>query len=259
MNRISPSYLMNLVDKVAKEIWNRYGSYSKTMLYIEKWHIVEEDRFSSWENFAIETKEPGKIDLDRTLHNMDGETLIKVAIDMGVDTPDMIPSIPLFKNEIKAEYPTASQTFKKAFKETEEHPDIAIGLANSALESIIKEILKDERVKTKSKQGETHYKLVINLLTEVGMFPNNDMPIEIRNIASSLLKASQNIEGIRSNSTSFHGKTEDDYLISDPMYTYFVINSITTVGMLLLSLFKKNYPPQEISFSEGELDDDLPF
>ncbi len=69
---------------------------------------------------------------------MDGETLIKIAIDLGVDTPDLIPSIPFFRNEIKAEYPTASQAFEKAYKEIEENPDIAIGLVNSALESIIK-------------------------------------------------------------------------------------------------------------------------
>jgi len=55
-----------------------------------------------------------------------------------LETPDFIPCIPTFRNEIKSDYKTASATFEKAFRQIEEHPDIAIGLANSSLESIIK-------------------------------------------------------------------------------------------------------------------------
>lgn len=43
-----------------------------------------------------------KIDLKKTLHQIDGETLLKIAIDLGLDTPDFIPSIPMFKNELKS-------------------------------------------------------------------------------------------------------------------------------------------------------------
>lgn len=70
--------------------------------------------------------------------------MLKIAIDVGVETPDLIPSIPVFRNEIKAEFESASAAFEKAFKQIEEHPDIAIGLANSVLESIIKAVLNDE-------------------------------------------------------------------------------------------------------------------
>ena len=77
---------------------------------------------------------------------MKGSDLLRIAIDLGVDTPDFIPSIPAFKNEMKSSYKTAYDTFAKAFKQVEEDPNTAIGLANSALESIIKEILKDARM-----------------------------------------------------------------------------------------------------------------
>ena len=90
---------------------------------------------------------------------MDGETLLKVAIDLGVETPDFIPSIPTFKNELKSEYKTAYDTFTKAYKQIDSDPSLAVGLANSALESIIKEIIKDDRISNKLDGGETLYRL----------------------------------------------------------------------------------------------------
>ncbi len=259
MDSISPKYQMKLVSDIEKALWNEFESskYKNVKIYIQKWH--EYDGYNNeWENFHIHEND-GYIDLLQTLHSMNGELLIKIAIDLGVDTLDFIPSVPIFRNEIKAEYPTASQTFEKAYKEIEEHPDIAIGLANSALESIIKEMLKDERVTTEWKSGYTLEKLVSALLSEIGMFPNSNMPTEIRNIASSLMKATQNIEGIRSNNTSFHGKTGEDYLIDDPLYTYFAINSVVSVGMLMRSLFIKKFPPKDNEVDFDSIEDDLPF
>src|SRR5690606_34478340 len=113
---------------------------------------------NNWENFHIYQKDSGEIDLLRTLHSMSGGDLLKVAIEMGVDTPDFIPMIPTFKNELKSDFKTAYDTFTKAFKQIESDPSLAVGLANSALESIIKEILKDERINCKVKGNETLYK-----------------------------------------------------------------------------------------------------
>jgi hypothetical protein len=87
----------------------------------------------------------------------------------GVDTPDFIPSIPTFKNEIKSEYKTAYDTFQKAYKQIETDPSVAVGLANSALESIIKEILKDNRIASKATGGETLYKLASIILREFNL------------------------------------------------------------------------------------------
>ena len=35
----------------------------------------------------------------------------------------------------------------------------------------------------------------------------------------------------------FQGKTKEDYLITDSIYTYFVVNAVTTVGLFLQSYF----------------------
>ena len=243
---------MKLVKSVHDAIWDEYKSYREVKLYIEKWH--ESDYYNNWENFSIATTAENKIDLLQTLHNMQGETLLKVAIDLGVDTPDFIPSIPVFKNELKAELKTANETFTKAFKQIETDPSIAVGLANSALESIIKEILKDERISSKTTGKETLYKLASIILKEFNL-TSEEHPKEIKTIGNSLLTISQSIENLRSEKTNFHGKTEDDYLINDSIYTYLVVNSVTTVGLFLNTYFKNRFPKPKVEISA----DDLPF
>ena len=251
-DQISPKYLMKLIENISRAIYEEYKSYKTVKRYIEKWH----DWDINWENFAFKYKADGFIDLDETLHTMNGDLLLKIAIDMGVETPDYIPSISTFRNEIKADYKTASTTFEKAFKQIETHPDIAIGLANSALESIIKEIFKDERIILKPKAGDTLYDLTSALLKEFQLFPKLDLPIEIKTIGSSLLSINQSIEKLRSEKTFVHGKTIEDYVIKDSLYAYFIVNSITTVGLFLISFYKKNFPSTIVETNPG---DDLPF
>lgn len=253
---ISPKYRMNLIKDVIAAIWAEYKSYKEVSFYIEKWHDVQDDWNSHWENFNIRTREDGKIDLVSTLHNIDSKTLLQMAIDIGVETPDFIPSIPLFRNAIKSDYKSASATFEKAFKQIEEHPDTAIGLANSALESIIKEILKDERLGNKIRGTETLYALSTLILKEFNFMGASEFPKEIKTIGNSLLAANQAIEKLRSEKTDFHGKTENDYVIKDSLYAYFIVNSITTVGLFLNSYYQTKFPKSKI---ESEVDDGLPF
>lgn len=258
MKDISPKYQMTLIKNIESAIWDEYKSYKDVKFYIEKWHQVEENWNDTWENFSIILKESNnEIDLLSTLHRIDGEMLLKIAVDLGVETPDFIPSIPVFRNEIKSSYPTASRTFEDAFKQIEEHPDIAIGLVNSALESIIKEILKDERVKIPLKGSETLYSLVGEVLKFFQLYPNSDIPKEIKTIGSSLLSISKGVEELRSSKTKFHGKTDSDYIINDSIYAYFVINTVTTVGLFLKNYFEKKFPPQIVIIDDGI--DDLPF
>jgi hypothetical protein len=248
---ISPKYQMILVKSVNDAIWQEYKSYREVRQYIDKWH--ESDDYNDWENFRIALSANSNIDLSQTLHNMPGVLLLKVAIDLGVDTPDFIPSIPTFKNELKSNFKTAYDTFTKAFKQIETDPSIAVGLANSSLESIIKEILKDNRIKSKMAGNETLYKLSSIILKEFKL-ANNDHSKEIKIIGNSLLAICQAIEKLRSEKTDFHGKTDEDYLIKDPIYTYFVVNAVTTIGLFLNSYYKTKFPKQIV-----EQDDHLPF
>ena len=57
-----------------------------------------------------------------------------------------------------------------------------------------------------------------------------------------------------------HGKTQNDFIIKDPMCAYFVVNAVSTVGLFLLNYYKGKYPPQvKNTLSEFDPDDDLPF
>ncbi|MCQ2610948.1 MAG: abortive infection family protein [Treponema sp.] len=241
---ISPKYQMALIDKIEKRIWELYVSYNKVTQYIKKWIVVYND-YTGDCNFVIKYKKDSNIDLLETLSEMDGELLLKIAIDLDIDTPDFIPMIPTFKNEIKSSYDTANTTFDKAFKLIYEDPSTAIGLANSALESILKHILSDNRISVNWDKNDTLYSLTCSLLKEFKLSGLDDnYSKEVKTIGSSILSACQSIEKLRSDKTLFHGKQEEDIIIDDSMYTYFIINSVCTIGKFCISFYEKNYPKE---------------
>jgi hypothetical protein len=248
-NLISPKYKMTLIDNINTKIWELYESYKKVEFYIEKWisYVSVDWSFEEEATFIIKRDSKNNIDLLATLNKIDSETLLKIAIDLEIETPDFIPAIPTFKNEIKSEYINASHTFQKAFKEIEEHPDLAIGLANSTLESIIKEILKDNIFDKKLSEfnSKTLYDLTNQILKELSLFPQSDMPNEIKAIGSSMLSMNKNIEQLRSNKSRFHGKLEEDILINESIYAYFIVNSVTTIGLFLISFYKTKFKTEE--------------
>ncbi len=258
MNDISPKYLMELVQKVHNALWAEYKSYNDVKRYVSKWYYEECNGFYNEGNFTIyyKDKEQKNIDVMPTLDSMDGDLLLKMAIDLGVETPDFIPAIPTFRNEIKSSYERASGTFEKAFKCIESDPATAVGLANAALESIIKEILKDNRIKESWKPNQTLYDLCQVVLKAFKLYPHKEMLIEIKTISASLLAIGKSIETLRSDKTEFHGKMSDEYILDDPIYTYLCVNAISTVGLFFIKYYKKIYCQPEANYTDGL---DLPF
>ena len=258
MNGISPRYQMSIVQNINDRLFELYKSYEDVANYLDKWHIVY-DCYGDNENFYFYFKdeERKKLDVKKTLHHIDGETLLKIAIDLGVETPDYIPSIPVFKNELKSSYETASQTFEKAFKNVEEDPSLAVGLANSALESIIKEILKDDRIDVVLNEKDTLSNLVKSICKAFKLTTDSEMPNEIKTISSSLLNACKAIDDLRSDKTIFHGKMDSYYVVAEPLYAYFIVNAVSTVGLFLLNFYKLRFPKTVESVFEDI--NDLPF
>ncbi len=235
---------MDLVSSVHKKLFELYGSYTNVEAYVEKWR-EEYDNYGNTNFYIIYKDDERKtIDLSKTLHNIDGETLLKMAIDLGIETPDFIPAIPTFKNELKSSYTTAAQTFEKAFHNVEKDPSLAISLANSALESIIKEILKDEKFQLQDSSKDTLSKLIKTICKTFGI-NNESLPKEVLTISSSLIACSSAIEDIRSSKTEVHGKMNGDIIITEPLYAYFVVNAVSTVGLFLL-----NYYKEKLSFNK---------
>ncbi len=261
---ISPKYLMNLLDQIEDKIWSDYNSYKKVRNYITKWHINNWE-FNNFyeENFSIYNQNDDKsIDLNRTLHWIEWNLVIKMAIDLWIETPGFIPLISEFRNDLKDNYSTAFWSFEKAFKEVENDPSISIGLANSTLESIIKHILNDENIETKLDRRKTLYKLTEDILKEFSLFPSKDDHSEIKLIWSWLLKACQSIENLRSSKTSFHWRAADDYIMEDSMYWYFIINSVSTIWKFLIHFYNNNYNTVDTSTFKTDNDisvEDIPF
>lgn len=258
MNGISPRYQMSIVQNINDRLFELYKSYEDVANYLDKWHIVY-DCYGDNENFHFYFKdeERKKLDVKKTLHHIDGETLLKIAIDLGVETPDYIPSIPVFKNELKSSYETASQTFEKAFKNVEEDPSLAVGLANSALESIIKEILKDDRIHVDWNEKDTLSNLVKSICKAFKLTTDSEMPNEIKTISSSLLNACKAIDDLRSDKTIFHGKMDSNYVVTEPLYAYFIVNAVSTIGLFLLNFYKLKFP--QIVKPDIEDFNELPF
>jgi hypothetical protein len=234
---------MSIVQNINDRLFELYKSYEDVANYLDKWHIVY-DCYGDNENFYLfyKDEERKKLDVKKTLHHIDGEILLKIAIDLGVETPDYIPSIPVFKNELKSSYETASQTFEKAFKNVEEDPSLAIGLANSALESVIKEILKDDRIDVVWNEKDTLSNLVKSICKAFKLTTDSEMPNEIKTISSSLLNACKAIDDLRSDKTIFHGKMDSNYVVAEPLYAYFIVNAVSTIGLFLLNFYKLRFP-----------------
>lgn len=240
MEQVSPKYMISLINKIKTELKQQYSS-SDIRAYLTRW-IEYYDAFN--QNFGISLYDNGELDLDTTLNNIDDETLLKIAIDLEIDTPDFLPSIPIFKNEVKSSYKTASKTFERACKIIDKEPDTAISLANAALESVIKEILKDERLDDGTyNPKDTLGKLIEKCLKKFSAFPSPSISQDVKQLGSGLISCCQAIENMRSNETlTVHGKTDSDFVIDDSSTAFFVVNAISTIGLFLLKQYQRVYP-----------------
>jgi hypothetical protein len=83
------------------------------------------------------------------------------------------------------------------------------------------------------------------------------MPNEIKTISSSLLNACKAIDDLRSDKTIFHGKMDSNYVVAEPLYAYFIVNAVSTIGLFLLNFYKLRFPKTVESVFEDI--NDLPF
>jgi hypothetical protein len=248
---ISPKYIMELVPKVEEALWSLFNSsrYENVRRYIEKWHQVHEG-YNNWdidENFQIYYRNEGKtnIDLAETLHKMPKDILIKIAIDLGIDTPTFLPIVPQFKNVLKDENQSAYQNFTRATQNVHENPDQSVSLASSTLEGIIKTILADDHFSAKSDElkAKSLTKLISSIIKEFGFDDKTICPPELITIASQLRGLGKTIDDLRSDKTTAHGKVHGEYIIDDPLWAAFIINTSASLGLFLWEYFEKKYKP----------------
>lgn len=244
--QISPKFKMELILSIAQSIWKQYQKYALVQIFIEQFQKEEWDERGDYlgRNFDIAQKD-GHIDLEKTLSNMPQDVFFSVAIECGISVPIIVPAFPTFKRELTQWEDGSSlllENFTKAYNSVYKDPNLAISLANSTLESIIKHILKSGKFPNISyNKNDTLYELTEKLLKGFEFFPTKTLQKNIRNIGSSLLKLSKEIEELRSDATFSHGKAKNDYIVDSSLYSVLIVNSIITIGLFLLSFFEEKY------------------
>lgn len=256
---ISPLYMQRLKGRVENALWNLFeeSKYRQVEEYVRRWR---EDDGSFWENFCVFEKD-GHIDLGRTLAGMPNDILIKMVADIGVETPGMLPCIPIMKNILNQNNTNAYANFERAVKDVYDHPDQSVALAASTLEGLFKTILQNSdpsiRVKNLSLSDLTG-KVVKQLIGDC----DASAPQEIRTLASQLRGLGSTIDDLRSDKSTAHGKAAGDYVVDDSLWAETVVNATATLGLLLWRLYERSCTEANAApavQSTPIYDDDIPF
>lgn len=246
LDSLSPSYMIDLINKISDVLFKKYQSYKNVETYIQRWCKIvdyESDGYNEYPiynfNIVYKDNEREKIDVVNTLNQAQNDLVIQMAIDLRIEVTGIIYSIAKIKGLDAEQYVNATQMFEEAIKRVYDKPDEAIGLANSTLETIIKHILEQGTLDIKYNKKDTLYELTQKILKGFELYPSKTMPSEISKIGSSLLCISQSIEALRSEKTKFHGKDSSQSIIKDPLYACFVVNSVAIIGNFIISYYEK--------------------
>lgn len=235
---ISPLYMQRLKGRVEDALWELFpkSKYKQVEEYILRWY-EDDGAFGNWENFCVFAKD-GHIDLSRTLAGMPNDILIKMAADIGVETPGLLPCIPVMKNILNQNNTNAYMNFERAVKDVYEHPDQSVALAASTLEGIFKTILQNADPSIQAKNlslSDLTSKVVKQLVSDC----DASAPREIKTLASQLRGLGSTIDDLRSDKSTAHGKAAGDYVIDDSLWAETVVNITATLGLLLWRLYER--------------------
>lgn len=256
---ISPLYMQRLKGRVEAALWDLFegSKYRQVEEYVRRWH---DDDGHFWENFCIYEKD-GHIDLSRTLAAMPNDILIKIAADIGVETPGLLPCIPVIKNVLNRNNTNAYTNFERAIKNVYDYPDQSVALAASTLEGLFKTILQglnpDDVTKNASLSDLTT-KAVKELIGNC----DSSTPKEIKTLASQIRGLGSTIDDLRSDKSTAHGKASGEYVIDDALWAETVVNTTATLGLLLWRLYERSRATNEANQYDQSVDiydGDIPF
>lgn len=273
---LSPKYVLDIINKISDKLFEIYQTYKRVEQYLIRWQKIIDFEYDEYEKYPVynfnliyKDKDRTQIAVIETLNHAPDELVMQIAIDLDIEVSGIIYSIAKIEGLDKNNYKNARIILDDAIKRVYEKPNEAIGLANSALESIIKHILEEGKIDINYNKNDTLYQLSQKILKGFGYFPSKDTKNEICKIGSSFLTIVQTIESLRSEKTNFHGKDSSQYVINDPLYACFIVNSVATLGHFLMSFYEKKFVNEMEVLTDsnsnqiedfGEYDyDDLPF
>ena len=256
-NEVSPAFVTDIKMKLGQRIWEKYQSYRNVKLFLVS--SVVEGGWNEPDSFQVfyQDEEQNRVDVEKTVLYMSPYETIKIAIDLGIETPGFLPSISKFKNVLKDENQSAFQNFDRATKNVYENPDQAVSLAASTLEGIIKTILADESFAEIKTKNPSLTKLVNQLVKEFGFNDSTKCPPELITIATQLRGLGGSIDDMRSDKSTAHGKSHTEYVVDDPLWAALIVNSSASLGLFLWEYYEKKYRPAR-SKEDAEVDNDEP-
>lgn len=253
---LSPLYMQRLKNRVEKKLWDTFeeSKYRQVGEYVARWH---EDDGNFWENFTIFERDD-HIDLSRTLAAVPNEILVRMAADLGVDTPGLLPCIPVMKNVLRESNQSALSNFERAVKEVYEHPDQSVALAASTLEGLFKAILEESQQGAPSK-NDSLSKLTGKVVKQLVKTCDPSAPEEIRTLSSQIRGLGNTIDDLRSDKSTAHGKAPGEYIVDDELWAETVVNVTATLGILLWRLHERQKRARQAPRTPPVYDENIPF
>ena len=158
----------------------------------------------SGKTFSVYEKD-GHIDLGCTLAEMPNDILIKMAADIGIETPGLLPCIPVMKNILGKANASAYANFERAVRDVYDCPDQSVALAASTLEGVFKAIIQD--MDPNASVGNLSLsKLTSKVVKELVDACDPSTPQEVKTLAAQLRSLGSSIDNLRSDKSTAHGK-----------------------------------------------------
>lgn len=236
--------MLTLIGKVESALFETFprSKYKNVENYLHRWAKDEYDNFGNLVSGNFELcYADNHIDANRTLNEMPEEFVLRIAADLGVETPSILPGVVTeFKNILPPINRPASQAFQEAIKEIYESPHDAVLHATSALDGIVKSIMAHPDFEdVRPKNGEGLSKQVGSIVKKIKQSYSEECPKEVTALVSGLNSVGGCMDNLRSRKTLAHCSAKEDFLLDDPIYASLVINAVATIGTFLYDFFNK--------------------
>lgn len=174
------------------------------------------------------------------LSSIGDETILQIAHDLKLPVPNTVNngSIKLAELLDGTAFIHAKNDFDEAIQALESHPNIAIGLASTTLESIYKSIL--DSFNTSYPDDESLQPLQKAVFEKMELSLDGQADPEIKRILGGLINVGAGIGTLRTRYSSFHGKGEKQYRL-EKRHALLAINSMSTIGLFLIQTYQEKY------------------
>lgn len=239
--KISSGYLVSLVKSIAKKMEETMDVHDIKLFFGHMGLGEIKVNYDYLETGFDAEKIPNIYSSVREfLVNIDSENLLKIAVELGIETPYFIASVPIIHNLFYKELQVKHyiKSFEDAVLNVYKKPDQSIALATTSLENIIKYIM--DSLGFKYNQSKSAAELMQELLKHLDFHPK-DLKEPTKKLAGGLITAVGAIQDIRDGFSSAHGKgLLGKTNIDDDLYSHFVVNSMSTIGLMLLQYYLRH-------------------